>query len=120
MTLAHRTRRTRRTAGSLQSVLRTLATETSDVVAEGPTLPGEVLLAGAVLRQALLDARIQAPLKKADAQRKRLGEQAQARAFLQDSQEGLSFWCYVVGADPEAIQAALLRAAGATTHDRRA
>ena len=69
-------------------------------------LPGEVLLVGAIVRQAVLDARRTHALADAKAERKRQRDQAQARAFLAGS-EDLHYWCALVGAESRQVQARL-------------
>ena len=98
-------RHMRRSTRSLRHVLRSLVAE------EGAhTLTdGYVALAGAVLRQAVFDARLRAPRATREAERVRLHDQEQAQAFLEKPENGLAFWCDLVGADVEVIQELLLR-----------
>lgn len=80
---------------------------------EGPTvnkpLPPEVLLAGAVLRQAIHDALGKRLVHDSVSAGAKI--QADAQAFLRNPAE-VGFWCAMVGADLEQVAPALWRAAG--------
>lgn len=71
----------------------------TDPASPSHRLPGEILLIGAILRQALVDARGNQPIA-----------QQQAIAFLMDDWS-INWWAELVGADGEVLASALRVAA---------
>ena len=69
----------------------------------------EVMLAGAVLRQAVYDAQGKRLIHDSASAVAKI--RADAQAFLRDD-EAMAFWCGLAGADVERIAPALWRAAG--------